>query len=257
MTALARAASGGLARRVPLPNAAGMPPGLHFWPPSVMSVTSLSSLLASAPVVGVSGSRAPSPASASVCRWALRQLAPGASVVTGCAAGIDGVARLAMPVGVGHPGLGVRGRARRAGGSVRRRRPRRGVGRPVGALARVPVRAVPAGPGPVAPVVGVLRRSRVGHVGVGRAGGRARRARARVRAVGRGRAARQRAGRLAPRAGPGLCRSARGVAPVPAGRRAVGALRLTRRCRFCERPLAPPQTTSRVDKSGPQTTGFA
>ena len=62
-----------------------------------MSVASLSSLLASAPVVGVSGSRAPSPASASVCRWAVRQLAPHASVVTGCARGIDGVARLARP----------------------------------------------------------------------------------------------------------------------------------------------------------------
>ena len=62
-----------------------------------MSVASLSSLLASAPVVGVSGSRAPSPVSASVCRWAVGQLAPGASVVTGCASGIDGVARLARP----------------------------------------------------------------------------------------------------------------------------------------------------------------
>ena len=62
-----------------------------------MSVVSLTSLLASAPVVGVSGSRAPSPASASVCRWTVGQLAPSASVVTGCAAGIDGVARLARP----------------------------------------------------------------------------------------------------------------------------------------------------------------
>ena len=62
-----------------------------------MSVASLTSLLASAPVVGVSGSRAPSPVSASVCRWAVGQLAPGASVVTGCAAGIDRVVRLARP----------------------------------------------------------------------------------------------------------------------------------------------------------------
>lgn len=63
----------------------------------VVSVSTLSGLLASAPVVGVSGSRAPSPASASVCRWAVRQLAPSASVVTGCAAGIDGVARALRP----------------------------------------------------------------------------------------------------------------------------------------------------------------
>lgn len=62
-----------------------------------MSVSLLSSVLASGSVVGVSGSRAPSPASASVCRWAVGQLAPGASVVTGCARGIDGVARLARP----------------------------------------------------------------------------------------------------------------------------------------------------------------
>ena len=74
-----------------------MPPGLHFWPPSVVSVSRLSSLLGSAPIVGVSGSRAPSPVSASVCRWAVGQLAPSASVVVGCAAGIDGVARLARP----------------------------------------------------------------------------------------------------------------------------------------------------------------
>ena len=62
-----------------------------------MSASSLSSVLASAPVVGVSGSRAPSSRSASACRWAVGQLAPGASVVTGCARGIDGVARLARP----------------------------------------------------------------------------------------------------------------------------------------------------------------
>ena len=62
-----------------------------------MSVSTLSALLASAPVVGVSGSRAPSPASTSICRWAVGQLAPGAAVVTGCARGIDGVARLARP----------------------------------------------------------------------------------------------------------------------------------------------------------------
>ena len=74
-----------------------MPPGLVFWPPSVMSASSLSALLRSAPTVGVSGSRAPSPVSASVCRWAVRQLAPSASVVVGCAAGIDGVACLARP----------------------------------------------------------------------------------------------------------------------------------------------------------------
>ena len=74
-----------------------MPPGLVFWPPSVMSASSLSSVLGSAPVVGVSGSRAPSPRSASACRWALRQLALSASVVTGCALGIDSIARNACP----------------------------------------------------------------------------------------------------------------------------------------------------------------
>ena len=62
-----------------------------------MSAAVLSQLLASAPVVGVSGSRAPSPASASVCRWAVRQLAPSASVVVGCASGIDAVARALRP----------------------------------------------------------------------------------------------------------------------------------------------------------------
>ena len=59
--------------------------------------SSLSALLRSAPTVGVSGSRAPSPVAASVCRWAVRHLAPSASVVTGCAAGIDGVARALRP----------------------------------------------------------------------------------------------------------------------------------------------------------------
>ena len=67
------------------------------YPVPAVSVSALSRLLASAPVVGISGSRAPSPASAFVCRWAVGQLAPGASVVTGCARGIDGVARLAVP----------------------------------------------------------------------------------------------------------------------------------------------------------------
>ena len=65
------------------------------WPS--VSVSTLSGLLSSAPVVGVSGSRAPSSASASVCRWAVRQLAPSASVITGCAPGIDAAARALCP----------------------------------------------------------------------------------------------------------------------------------------------------------------
>ncbi len=88
------------------PNAAVMPAGQGFPLGAVcpvatlvpaVSVSVLSGLLASAPVVGVSGSRAPSPASASVCRWAVRQLAPSSSVVVGCAAGIDGVVRALRP----------------------------------------------------------------------------------------------------------------------------------------------------------------
>ena len=227
---LARAASGGLARRLPLPNAAGMPPGLHFWPPSVVSASSLSSVLASAPVVGVSGSRAPAPASASVCRWALRQLAPGASVVTGCARGIDGVARLARPsasvlqasaFGTGRGALAARSvavvRAVASGG-------------PSALWLAFPSGPCPAWPRPVAPAVGVLLGPRLRHLGLARAGGRARRARARVRAVARGRSAHQWAGGLAPRARPGVRRSARGLAPVPAVGRPAVALRLTRRC---------------------------
>ena len=66
-------------------------------PAPAVSVSALSHLFSSASVVGVSGSRAPSPASVVVCRWAVGQLAPGASVVTGCARGIDAVARLARP----------------------------------------------------------------------------------------------------------------------------------------------------------------
>ena len=68
-----------------------------LYPVPAVSVSALSGLLSSAPIVGVSGSRAPSSASASVCRWAVRQLAPSASVVTGCAAGIDGQARTLRP----------------------------------------------------------------------------------------------------------------------------------------------------------------
>lgn len=79
---------------------AGLPFGGRVssrYPVLAVSASSLSGLLASAPVVGVSGSRAPSPASASVCRWAVRQLAPSASVVVGCATGIDAVARALRP----------------------------------------------------------------------------------------------------------------------------------------------------------------
>lgn len=62
-----------------------------------MSLSLLTAALRSAPVVGVSGARAPSPASLSVCRWALGQLAPSTAVVTGCASGVDACARAVCP----------------------------------------------------------------------------------------------------------------------------------------------------------------
>ena len=59
------------------------------------SVVSARSLLSSAPLVGVSGSRAPGPA----CLAALARLLPlvGGPVVVGCAAGIDAAVRRAVP----------------------------------------------------------------------------------------------------------------------------------------------------------------
>ena len=92
-----------VAPRGPLRAGSGLPkgskkaPGLSLWPRSVMSVSVLSSIIASAHTVGVSGSRAPSPASRSVCRWALAQLAPSAAVVVGCARGIDACTRVRVP----------------------------------------------------------------------------------------------------------------------------------------------------------------
>lgn len=56
-------------------------------------------LLATASCVGVSGSRTPGPACVQALRWALGQVRPSASVVTGCAAGIDAAARGAFPAG--------------------------------------------------------------------------------------------------------------------------------------------------------------
>jgi hypothetical protein len=63
-------------------------------PPSVSAVASL---LRSAAVVGVSGSRAPGPGCVRAVTWAVGRLAPSASVVTGCASGIDRVARSLVP----------------------------------------------------------------------------------------------------------------------------------------------------------------
>ena len=60
-------------------------------------MSSLPQLIASASVVGVSGSRAPSVASVAACRSALAGLAASSSVVTGCARGIDAVARALCP----------------------------------------------------------------------------------------------------------------------------------------------------------------
>ena len=61
------------------------------------SISALSRLLRSAPVVGVSGSRAPGPGCVRAVTWALGQLAPGAAVVTGCMSGIDASARRLAP----------------------------------------------------------------------------------------------------------------------------------------------------------------
>ena len=61
------------------------------------SVSALSRLLRSAPVVGVSGSRAPGPGCARAVAWAVGQLGSGCAVVTGCMSGIDRVARERVP----------------------------------------------------------------------------------------------------------------------------------------------------------------
>lgn len=60
-------------------------------------VSSVASLLRSASVVGVSGSRAPGPGCVRAIGWAVSQLVPGAVVVTGCMSGIDRVARGLAP----------------------------------------------------------------------------------------------------------------------------------------------------------------
>jgi len=61
--------------------------------PAPSPVSAVAGLLRSARVVGVSGSRAASPGCLRAVTWAVGQLAPGATVVTGCAPGIDRVAR--------------------------------------------------------------------------------------------------------------------------------------------------------------------
>ena len=80
------------------------PAGAPHWGHSVhvprSAVSALVSLLASAAPLGVSGSRQPGPACLGAVRWALAQRPSGATVVTGCASGIDGAARLAVPSAV-------------------------------------------------------------------------------------------------------------------------------------------------------------
>ena len=60
--------------------------------PAPPPVSAVAGLLRSARVVGVSGSRAASPGCLRAVTWAVGQLASGATVVTGCASGIDRVA---------------------------------------------------------------------------------------------------------------------------------------------------------------------
>lgn len=60
---------------------------------SAPSVTSVSSLVASASLLGVSGSRAPASGCRRAVQWALAQRAAGARVVTGCASGVDALGR--------------------------------------------------------------------------------------------------------------------------------------------------------------------
>ncbi len=71
----------------------GALPPLLLAMPALASVSALSCLIHSARVVGVSGSRAPSPGCIRAVSWAVRQFAPGVPVVTGCMSGIDQVAR--------------------------------------------------------------------------------------------------------------------------------------------------------------------
>jgi len=90
---LRRASAGSVAPHLgaPLPSAPRAMPA---------SVSALSGLLRSSPVVGVSGSRAPAPGCVRAITWAVGQCAPGASVVTGCMSGIDQVARQLVPSAV-------------------------------------------------------------------------------------------------------------------------------------------------------------
>ncbi|MAQ94508.1 MAG: hypothetical protein CMM84_13400 [Rhodothermaceae bacterium] len=61
--------------------------------PAPSPVSAVAGVLQSACVVGVSGSRAAGPGCLRAVAWAVSQFAPGATVVTGCASGIDRVAR--------------------------------------------------------------------------------------------------------------------------------------------------------------------
>ena len=92
--------------------------------PSRPLVSALARVLRSAPVVGVSGSRAASPGCVRAVTWAVGQVQPGTSIVTGCMSGIDQVARSLAPSALvlqaSHYGRG-RGRfARRSTAVVQR-----------------------------------------------------------------------------------------------------------------------------------------
>ena len=72
----------------------GAPPSLaSLAMPAHSSVSAVAGVLQAACVVGVSGSRAAGPGCLRAVTWAVGQLAPGATVATGCASGIDRVAR--------------------------------------------------------------------------------------------------------------------------------------------------------------------
>ena len=112
------------------------------------SVSALTRLLHSASVVGVSGSRAAAPGCVRAVTWAVRQFAPGASVVTGCMSGIDQVARgLAPSALVLRAASFGRGRGRFARRSIAVVRRVAAAGRAGGGPAwrsGCPLRAVPA-----------------------------------------------------------------------------------------------------------------
>ena len=109
------------------------------------SVSALTRLLHSASVVGVSGSRAAAPGCVRAVGWAVRQFAPGASVITGCMSGIDQVARSLAPSAlVFQASRFGRGRGRFARRSIAVVRRVAGAG-PLALWVSAPGRACPSG----------------------------------------------------------------------------------------------------------------